>query len=89
MAESTKIKELFRSIGRNVINSENGNAIVDWEEFTEAWGGRSVDWNSREKILEGLVGDYREMDNRELEEKKVNIAIAEIQLENPTCKISQ
>ena len=42
-----------------------------------------VDWQRKDKILEGNVGDYREMGNRELDEQKVNNAISESQLANP------
>ena len=44
--------------------------IIGREEFTDAWKIGSVDWNSKEGILEGKIGGFHEMDNRELEENK-------------------
>ena len=73
--ETNKVKELRLSIGGNVPKAEREKKIIDRGEFNEARKKGLVDWDRNGEILEVHVGDFYEMGNRELEEKKVNNCI--------------
>ena len=74
----------------NVPKQENGGKIIDRNEFREDREEDLEEWDIESKILEGPIGDCREVDNRAIEEENtVNNDIEESQLGNPQYKLSR
>ena len=81
---------VFSAIGPNVPKSENGKKLSIWGVFWEAWEEGALSRNIGEITLEGDVGDFRKIDNRELEEvKQPTNDIGESQLEGAQYKLAQ
>ena len=86
--DTDKIRVFLRAFSENATGSENGKQIIDINGFKEACEIGLGEWDIEVNISEEQVGDCHDVDNHELEEVQVNIALDGDRQENPTVRIN-